>query len=428
MTIAVSLEAQERSLRKYATQEVNERLRKEHPEVIKQQSGIELFVNNWRRSSKIKKVRIPLVFHIIYQQEKERISVDQIISQIDALNFDFSLESYKIKHPADTLEGFIDRKPFKTDIEFCLPQRGPDDSRTEGILYYQKNRPDWTIDDAMKSSSNDGIDPWNPEEYLNIWVVKLKDGISGYAQMPGGPSATDGIVIDFRFLGTQGSVQSPYNEGHTLTHLMGNYLGLFDLWRDGERCIDDQVVDTPVHNSPNNECPGYKHVSTCFDNPVEMAMNFMDNTYDACLNMFTIGQILRMHAILSDKGPRGKLKETKTKCNTNSIDKGLLEGPFADVSDDLDKETLKPYEYQLSVFPNPAENEVNLSFNEFPQGELIISVFNPLGAAYYQSIQQYQGGFFQLTIESINWPSGIYYIKAQIGDHTSVRQVSIQKR
>lgn len=431
LTVAICawslLGAQDRQYRKYATQQVHERLRKEFPKTISNHSRIERFITDWRKNSKIKKVRVPMVFHVLYQNEEDRISIEQIISQIEALNHDFSLESYTIKHPADTLEKFINRKPFKSEIEFCLPQNAPDGSKTDGIIFHQITKSGWDYDDSMKSSAKGGTDPWNPQEYLNIWVVNLDNGISGYAQMPGGPTETDGIVIDPHFFGTEGTVSPPYNEGHTLTHLMGNYLGLFDLWRDGERCLDDKVDDTPVHNSPNNECPGYKHVSTCFNNPVEMPMNFMDNTYDACLNMFTIGQMLRMHAILSNQGPRGKLKETKTKCNTNSIKTDLLAGEPLGSPKDLASESVKPYQYQLSVYPNPANNEVNLSFNDFPDGELIISVFNPLGAAFYESTYRYNGGFFEVTVESSDWPSGIYYIKAQVEDHISVRQISILK-
>ena len=73
--------------------------------------------------------------------------------------------------------------------------------------------------------------------------------------MPGGPVATDGIVIDYRYFGTGGTAIAPYDEGRTLTHLVGNYLNLHDLWNDVSRCSDDEVADTPVHNGPNYALP-----------------------------------------------------------------------------------------------------------------------------------------------------------------------------
>ena len=43
-----------------------------------------------------------------------------------------------------------------------------------------------------------GSDPWPADRYLNIWVCTLADELLGYAQFPGGPAATDGVVIRHR--------------------------------------------------------------------------------------------------------------------------------------------------------------------------------------------------------------------------------------
>ncbi|HCM75675.1 MAG TPA: zinc metalloprotease, partial [Cytophagales bacterium] len=47
----------------------------------------------------------------------------------------------------------------------------------------------------MKKSSKGGINPTDPSQYMNIWVVNSMGGILGYAQFPGGNPATDGIVV-----------------------------------------------------------------------------------------------------------------------------------------------------------------------------------------------------------------------------------------
>ncbi len=47
----------------------------------------------------------------------------------------------------------------------------------------------------MKSTSGGGVDPWDAKKYLNIWVCTLGGGLLGYAQFPGGPTSTDGVVI-----------------------------------------------------------------------------------------------------------------------------------------------------------------------------------------------------------------------------------------
>lgn len=138
--------------------------------------------------------------------------------------------------------------------------------------------------------------------------------------MPGGPEETDGIVIDYQFFGTIGTSREPYNDGKTLTHLVGSYLGLYELWNEERPCWDDYVNDTPIHNAPNygptNE---YKHVSTCPGNPVEMSMNFMDNSDDEYLYLFTAGQMMRIHAVLTKGGPRHKLTNSQTLCSKDLL-------------------------------------------------------------------------------------------------------------
>jgi anti-anti-sigma factor len=47
----------------------------------------------------------------------------------------------------------------------------------------------------VKSAATGGADPWPSDRYLNIWVCTLARGLLGYAQFPGGPPATDGVVI-----------------------------------------------------------------------------------------------------------------------------------------------------------------------------------------------------------------------------------------
>jgi hypothetical protein len=46
------------------------------------------------------------------------------------------------------------------------------------------------------------------------------------------------------------------------------------------------VSDTPTHNTANYGCPTYPHLSTCAGTPIEMTMNYMDYTDDACMYMF----------------------------------------------------------------------------------------------------------------------------------------------
>jgi hypothetical protein len=160
----------------------------------------------------------------------------------------------------------------------------------------------------MKKSSKGGIDPTNPAQNLNIWVVNNMGDILGYAQFPGGSPATDGVVIAHNFFGRTGVVSAPYHLGRTTTHEVGHWLNLRHIWGDAT-CGNDQVSDTPAHNTANYGCPAAGHKSTCTGTPVEMTMNYMDYTDDACMYMFSAGQKSRMLAIFAAGGARAAMAQ-----------------------------------------------------------------------------------------------------------------------
>ena len=155
----------------------------------------------------------------------------------------------------------------------------------------------------MKKTTKGGLNPTNPKTRLNLWVCNLANGILGYAQFPGGSSATDGVVIDDNAFGSTGTVVAPYHLGRTATHEVGHWLNLRHIWGDAT-CGNDLVTDTPNHNAANFGCPGYPHYSTCTGTPVEMTMNYMDYTDDACMYMFSAGQKTRLKATFAVGGPR----------------------------------------------------------------------------------------------------------------------------
>lgn len=133
----------------------------------------------------------------------------------------------------------------------------------------------------------------------------------GYAQFPGGSASTDGVVIGPQYFGNKaympaGStayLAAPYDKGRTATHEIGHWMNLRHIWGDAT-CGSDQVSDTPSHNTANYGCPEANHKSTCAGAPVEMTMNYMDYTDDACMYMFSAGQKNRTRALFTATGPR----------------------------------------------------------------------------------------------------------------------------
>jgi hypothetical protein len=95
---------------------------------------------------------------------------------------------------------------------------------------------------------------------------------------------------------------------------VGHWLNLRHIWGDAN-CGSDLVSDTPTHNTANYGCPTYPHASTCSGAPVEMTMNYMDYTDDACMYMFSAGQVTRMQALFAAGGSRASLI-TSNGCGT----------------------------------------------------------------------------------------------------------------
>ena len=134
----------------------------------------------------------------------------------------------------------------------------------------------------------------------------VRQALLGYAQFPGGPKATDGVVILHSGFGTNGTAAAPYNLGRTTTHEVGHYLNLRHIWGDTEDCSGgDMVDDTPNAETPNYNKPAFPHIS-CTNGPHgDMFMNYMDYVDDDAMFMFTTGQVSRMQATLD--GPRASL-------------------------------------------------------------------------------------------------------------------------
>ena len=231
---------------------------------------------------------IPVVVNVVYKTTAQNISDAQIASQIDALNKDYNATNADLsKVPSN----FQSVKAGNTNIRFVLSK----------VVRKVTTKTSWTTNDAVKKST--GITPTTPTTSLNIWVCNLSGGILGYAQFPGGASATDGVVIDDNAFGTTGTVSAPFNKGRTATHEIGHWLNLRHIWGDAN-CGNDQVSDTPLHNTANYGCPAAGHKSTCSGKPVEMTMNYMDYSDDACMYMFSAGQKTRMLASFATGGGR----------------------------------------------------------------------------------------------------------------------------
>jgi hypothetical protein len=234
---------------------------------------------------KAKIVTIKTVVNVVYKTAEQNISTAQINSQIKALNKDFrATNPDKTQTPAAWTGLVTDAR-----IQFKVAK----------VTRTKTTQDDFTHDDGVKRGATGGVAPLNPATHLNIWVCPLRDSLLGYAQFPGGPHSTDGVVVNYLAFGTVGTAQPPFHKGRTATHEIGHYFNLRHIWGDTPDCSgSDMVPDTPNCAGPNTGMPSFPTI-TCNNGPNgDMFVNYMDYTDDAGMFMFTTQQILRMRTTL----------------------------------------------------------------------------------------------------------------------------------
>jgi len=315
-------------------------------------------------------VTIPIVVHILWHQPEENISRQQVLSQIDALNADFSAKNDPIEFLSDAF-GYLSED---SHIRFCLAdslsgiERKVTDYDSIGFAI------DTAGHQVIYHKESGGLDAWDSNRYLNIWVGRMPSSVLGYYFTEFGNIR--GIVIDPDVFGTIESVANrpKHALGKTLTHEIGHFLGLNHIWGFG--CgIDDGIADTPPQKEPTYGCPNWPEWSC---DTLDMYMNFMDYSDDQCLTMFTHDQISRMQNVLHSQYPL--LFDTSCKLSAQKT--------------------------RILAFPNPASNYLIVELPE-SNGINTISVFSGIGQKIF-STQVISPTY--LNIPTAQWQSGIYYL------------------
>lgn len=261
---------------------------------------------------------IPVVVHVVHNGEPVgtgvNISDAQILSQINVLNNDFNrLNADRVNTPSA-----FQPVAGNFDIQFVLAKQDPTGIATNGIRRVQGTKTTWSLSDNFQLKSQSY---WPAEDYLNVWVCNLT-GFLGYTQFPvsnlpglegsSNERLTDGIVINYREFGSIDDgpfdLDSRYNKGRTLTHEMGHFFGLRHIWGDGSDCTaTDFVSDTPAQSASTSGCPSHPRLDCGSPQQPRMFQNYLDYTNDACMNLFTQGQVSRMSIVLQNSPRRASL-------------------------------------------------------------------------------------------------------------------------
>ena len=298
-------------------------------------------------------ITIPVVVHIVHRTQDNigantNISNVQIEDQLRILNEDFSKTNPEFPNPPRNT--FINYAG-NPEIKFCLASIDPNGNLTTGVTRTSTSKTSWDADyesNDMKQASLGGIDNWDPLRYLNIWVCNLSNSSGGgqtlgYAYLPGlqgnnNQSWKDGLVVDFMFFGTTGSVSSS-SDGRTTTHEIGHYLGLNHTFCETGGCCDNDlnsqygwggVDDTPAteeiyfgsvnSNTSNNTCNDLSYSNIFTTNVLDMDENYMSYASDTW--MFSQGQVNAMLGTLNAstfQGGRADLKNSTVSVNCSGI-------------------------------------------------------------------------------------------------------------
>ena len=210
-------------------------------------------------------IQVPVWFHVIHDGTPNSAAAG-INASLDVLNDSFQ----GVTGTADT--------PYYFVLAGTTSTEDPD---------WYRNCRNSSVESAMKAELRVG-----GAETLNVYSCQPTDDLLGWATFPNSYASNpwnDGVVILDESV--PGGSAFPYNEGDTLTHEVGHWLGLYHTFQGGCSKSGDYVGDTAPERSPAYGCPVGR--DSCKRNGPDPIYNFMDYSDDACMREFTEGQAER---------------------------------------------------------------------------------------------------------------------------------------
>lgn len=352
--------------------------------------------------------RIPVVVHVIYNNDQQNISDQLIEEQIEILNQDFRRLN---EDASQTREEFLD-VAGDAGIEFYLADFDPDGNPTNGITRTETSVNSFVLSIfdgsfTMKHTDEGGADAWDVNKYMNIWVCNLAifgfPGVLGFATPPesapnwpngnGAGPDEDGVVIHYDVFGPRpnatGALAS-VNKGRTATHEVGHFLGLRHIWGDGDCNEDDGLSDTPSAAEASQQTCDF-NANSCTDSPEDfpdMIENYMDYSDENCMNMFTNQQVDAMRFVIEN------FRQDLLLSNSSNI-----------------------LEEQLSLYPNPVHDFLNLQSNDSADKAYQTTLRDISGRV----VKVFEPGATKFDLSFLN--SGIYTIQIESNDKIIVHKI-----
>lgn len=286
-----------------------------HPAALQSQEFLQQYALQHPNPTPQSVAVIPIVFHVVYFTNAQNIADSVIQEQLDILNEDY----HKLNADTTTAVTYgFQSQIADCELQFCLATIDPNGNPTTGIERRHINSNiSFNTNGNVQHYNTNGLDAWDPTQYLNVWICNLGSGLMGYSEFPTATvSQTYGSVIHYQAIGHTGAI-SPYNYGRTLTHELGHCFGLYHFHVDNTctwNAYDSLVGIAPLNNqNAFNSCCNTLLDACSPSAPGIMWMNYMFYNDDVNLCMFTPGQKAIMWASLTNYYP-GLLSSSVTAC------------------------------------------------------------------------------------------------------------------
>lgn len=409
-------------LKRCGTVELERLLQQRNPNRLRQVTELNQRIRQVQSTAKLLRLsadetvyRIPIVVHVVHNTASEtiggannhNISDEQIRSQIEVLNEDYRRKPGTNGYNTSLIGA-------DAGIEFYLATTDPNGQLSNGITrhYYQKKSSFGVSDDDLHLLSQ--IAYWPSDRYLNIWVTTLQNNYLAYTQFPSAADTLagldpttneliDGSVVDYRVFGRQPSTpySSLYLLGRTVTHEIGHWLGLYHP--DGDAtCGDDFVADTPPTDDLNQTASCRDLFSNCAGKRTrELVENYLMYSPDACMNMFTAGQVARMRAVLMLSPRRARLIQSTA-------------SPLPEAE-----------QLTINVFPNPATTDPSVDVQLKGTQSFEVDLFDAAGHQV-RTTTYTNSPSTRVPLSVRGLSSGVYIVRVKTDSETVSKRLLVQ--
>lgn len=368
--------------------------------------------------------KIPVVIHVVLTaaQQANIGGMPGILKRIDSQMIVLNRDFQKMNPDSTQIPAVFKPLYGNANMEFVLAKRKPNGQSTHGyeIITTTTNSYDATGGTVgaqfscsdVKYTSTGGAVAWDPTKYLNIWVTNFtQTSILGIAAPRsfvgwGFPIGEVGVVINYRAFGKRTSMSDVYisgiDRGRTTTHEVGHYFNLNHIWGDDDDCSDDDGIgDTPRQADANYTACAPQVLPNCTSSPGgEMYMNYMDYVNDACMVMFSNGQVTAMQNFYP---------------TTLAPDPTLFQWPTEVAQFEI--------ENQFDIYPNPTNGKININFASIPESLQSITITNVVGQKVHE---QNAANTTIYNIDMTGMSKGIYFVKCHFAEGMVTRKIVLE--